>query len=138
VELDAFNRKEGLVHIAQIQQGMVRDAKQVVKRGQKVKVKIISMVGTKMALSMKEVDQTTGEDLLPQRSKDAMAKLTSDLSNPSRPPGDNSHQVRVKVWLRLRIRVRISPWFIKNIRSNSNSNTNSNSNLDSNPNSYPA
>ena len=85
VELDNFNRKEGLVHIAQIQQGMVRDAKQVVKRGQKVKVKIISMVGSKMALSMKEVDQETGEDLLPQRSRETLAKMNSDLLNPSRP-----------------------------------------------------
>jgi ATP-dependent RNA helicase DHX8/PRP22 len=88
VELDNFNRKEGLVHIAQIQQGMVRDAKQVVKRGQKVKVKIISMVGSKMALSMKEVDQETGEDLLPQRSRETLAKMNSDLSNPTRPAGD--------------------------------------------------
>ena len=87
VELDHFNRKEGLVHIAQIQQGMVRDAKQVVKRGQKVKVKIISMVGSKMALSMKEVDQETGEDLLPQRSRETLAKMNSDLTNPSRPNG---------------------------------------------------
>ena len=90
VELDNFNRKEGLVHIAQIQQGQVRDAKQVVKRGQKVKVKIISMVGSKMALSMKEVDQTTGEDLLPQRSRETLTKLNSDLSNPSRPVGDRN------------------------------------------------
>ena len=90
VELDNFNRKEGLVHIAQIQQGQVRDAKQVVKRGQKVKVKIISMVGSKMALSMKEVDQATGEDLLPQRSRETLTKLNSDLSNPSRPVGDRN------------------------------------------------
>lgn len=67
---------------------MVRDAKEAVKRGQKVKVKIISMVGSKMALSMKEVDQQTGEDLLPQRSRETLAKLNSDLSNPSRPVGD--------------------------------------------------
>jgi ATP-dependent RNA helicase DHX8/PRP22 len=89
VELEGFNRKEGLVHIAQIQQGMVRDAKQVVKRGQKCKVKIISMVGSKMALSMKEVDQVTGEDLLPQRSRDTMASLNADLSNPARPVGSS-------------------------------------------------
>jgi len=67
VELDNFVRKEGLVHIAQIQQGLVRDPRQAVKRGQRVKVKIISMAGSKIALSMKEVDQNTGADLLPQR-----------------------------------------------------------------------
>ena len=89
-ELEGFaGKKEGLVHIAQIQQGMVRDAKQVVKKGQRVKVKVISLVGTKMSLSMKEVDQETGVDLLPQRSKDALTKLTSELSNPARPAGDD-------------------------------------------------
>jgi ATP-dependent RNA helicase DHX8/PRP22 len=69
VELDGFTpRREGLVHIAQLQQGMVRDPRQVVKRGQRVRVKVISSVGTKLALSMKEVDQETGEDLFPQRA----------------------------------------------------------------------
>ena len=101
VELDKFFRKEGLVHIAQIQQGMVRDAKQVVKRGQQVKVKVISMVGSKMALSMKEVDQTTGADLLPSRSKDALAKLSSDLTNPMRPQDSLSNPINAGVDMRL-------------------------------------
>ena len=64
VELEGFFRKEGLVHIAQIQQGMVRDARQVVKRGQRVKVKVISMTGTKIGLSMKEVDQDVSTALI--------------------------------------------------------------------------
>jgi len=86
VELEGMRgRKEGLVHIAQVQQGMVRDLKQVLKRGQCVKVKVISIAGSKMALSMKEVDQQTGEDLLPERSKAAMAKLSQEMRNPSRP-----------------------------------------------------
>jgi ATP-dependent RNA helicase DHX8/PRP22 len=85
VELDGFVKKEGLVHVAQIQQGQVRDVKAVVKKGQRVKVKVISIAGSKMALSMKEVDQTTGEDLLPQRSRDSLAKLNAELANPSRP-----------------------------------------------------
>lgn len=78
------------MHIAQIQQGLVRDPRQAVKRGQKVKVKVISIAGSKMSLSMKEVDQTTGEDLLPSRSKDALASLTSNLSNPVRPAGEGA------------------------------------------------
>ena len=84
VELDGFpQRKEGLVHVAQIRQGMVTDMKKELKKGQPVKVKVISMVGTKMALSMKEVDQNTGEDLLPERSADAI-KAAANTSNPSR------------------------------------------------------
>lgn len=90
VELDGFHRKEGLVHIAQVQQGMVRDMKQAVSRGQRVKVKIISMVGNKMSLSMKEVDQQTGQDLLPERSRAQLAKLNSDISNPVRPVDDKN------------------------------------------------
>eukprot|EP01041_Mallomonas_annulata_P002732 gene2732-5380_t len=85
VELEGFVRREGLVHVGQIQQGMVRDPRQVVKRGQKVKVKVISIAGQKLSLSMKEVNQNTGEDLLPERSKESLAKLAVDLSNPQRP-----------------------------------------------------
>lgn len=94
VELEGPSRKEGLVHIAQVQQGMVRDLKQVVKRGQRVKVKIISMTGTKIALSMKEVDQHTGADLLPERSKEAIAKLAQDMRNPTRPSNGDSAMIR--------------------------------------------
>jgi ATP-dependent RNA helicase DHX8/PRP22 len=90
VELEGFNRKEGLVHVAQVQQGMVRDLKAVVKRGQRVKVKVISITGNKMALSMKEVDQNTGADLLPERSKETMARLQQEMRNPSRPAGGDT------------------------------------------------
>lgn len=96
-ELDGFVKKEGLIHIAQLQQGMVRDPKQIVKRGQKVKVKIISLVGSKMALSMKEVDQSTGADLFPERSKEAMMKMASEVSNPSRPIDSISNPINTGV-----------------------------------------
>eukprot|EP01038_Epipyxis_sp_PR26KG_P008095 gene8095-10964_t len=92
VELNNFrSKKEGLVHVGQVQQGMVRDLKNVVRRGQNVKVKVISIAGSKMALSMKEVDQQSGEDLLPQRSKETISKLNDDLRNPSRPSNVNNH-----------------------------------------------
>lgn len=90
VELEGFNKKEGLVHIAQVQQGMVRDLKQVVRKGQRVKVKVISITGTKMALSMKEVDQSTGVDLFPERSKDMMQKLSEEMRNPPRPSSSSN------------------------------------------------
>lgn len=44
----------------QIQQGMLRDPKAAVRRAQSVRVKVISITGTKLSLSMKEVDQRTG------------------------------------------------------------------------------
>jgi ATP-dependent RNA helicase DHX8/PRP22 len=38
---------------------------EVVTRGQPVKIKVLGITGGKMSLSMKEVDQETGEDLNP-------------------------------------------------------------------------
>ncbi len=99
VELDGFHRKEGLVHVAQVQQGQVRDLKTVVKRGQRVKVKVISITGTKMALSMKEVDQVTGQDLLPQRSREGLSRITNEARNPSRP---DSHVTPVNAGVDMR------------------------------------
>ena len=89
VELDGFaSRKQGLVHIGQVLQGMVRDIKDVCKRNQRVKVKVISIAGSKMSLSMKEVDQNTGADLFPSRSKESVANMTNSISNPVRPISD--------------------------------------------------
>lgn len=82
VELDGFKKKEGLVHIGQVQSGTVKDLKSVVKRNQKVMVKVISIAGNKLSLSMKEVDQQTGQDLFPERSRENLAKL-SDPSGSS-------------------------------------------------------
>ena len=47
-------RHEGLVHLSQLrQEGRVRDVSDVVKRGQRVKVKVLSITGAKMSLSIK-------------------------------------------------------------------------------------
>ncbi|CAM9955713.1 unnamed protein product, partial [Ectocarpus sp. 12 AP-2014] len=44
--------------------------------------------GARLSLSIKEVDQTTGEDLMPGRGHEAAAKLADELkSNPSGPGG---------------------------------------------------
>jgi len=42
---------------------MLRDPKAAVGRGQRVKVKVISITGSKLSLSMKEVEQKTGRPL---------------------------------------------------------------------------
>lgn len=83
VELDGFHRKEGLVHVAHIQQNTVRDIRSVVRRGDRVKVKVLNIIGNKISLSMKEVDQRTGEDLLPQRSRETIARLNSSSAAPA-------------------------------------------------------
>lgn len=59
---------DGLVHVSQMQEGArVNHPSDLVSRGQPVKVKVAKIEGTRIGLSMKEVDQTTGRDLVPQR-----------------------------------------------------------------------
>lgn len=59
---------DGLVHVSVMQEGArINHPSDLVSRNQAVKVKVISMQGNRIGLSMKEVDQTTGRDLVPQR-----------------------------------------------------------------------
>jgi ATP-dependent RNA helicase DHX8/PRP22 len=52
-----------MVHVSNIAGGRVNSAADVLKRNQRVKVKVMSVAGTKYGLSMKDVDQNTGADL---------------------------------------------------------------------------
>ncbi|VDL60323.1 unnamed protein product [Hymenolepis diminuta] len=67
VQLDGLQKRyEGLVHVSQIRrEGRVTSVSDVLHRHQKVYVKCLSFTGTRTSLSMKEVDQQTGEDLNP-------------------------------------------------------------------------
>ncbi|KAJ2401666.1 DEAH-box ATP-dependent RNA helicase prp22, partial [Coemansia sp. RSA 2559] len=67
VSLDGVKgRVEGMVHVSAIQRGVrIGNPREVLDRGQSVKVKVLSIVGSKLGLSMKDVDQDTGEDLTP-------------------------------------------------------------------------
>jgi polyribonucleotide nucleotidyltransferase len=59
-----FGSKDGLVHISQLAPRRVQNVKDVVKEGDKVKVKLLGFDERgKVRLSMKVVDQVTGEDL---------------------------------------------------------------------------
>lgn len=90
VQLFGLRKKwEGLVHISQLRsEGRVADVNEVVSRGNNVKVKVMSMTGQKVSLSMKEVDQLTGRDLNPLSHK----PVEDDVSarNPDRPVGSMS------------------------------------------------
>jgi ATP-dependent RNA helicase DHX8/PRP22 len=57
---------EGMVHISEVRADRVNNIADVVHRKQRVKVKVKSVAAGKVSLTMKEVDQATGEDLLPQ------------------------------------------------------------------------
>ena len=59
-----FGAKDGLVRISQLAPRRVNKVSDVVKEGDKVKVKLLGMDERgKVRLSMKAVDQTTGEDI---------------------------------------------------------------------------
>ena len=86
VQLDGFQqRQEGLVHISELRsEGRVMNVTDVVKRGQRCKVKILSISGKKLSLTIKDVDQMTGEDLNPNRTR----RIQSNKPNPE-PLGRN-------------------------------------------------
>ncbi len=59
-----YGSKDGLVHISQLAKGRVNKTQDVVSEGQKVKVKLMGFDDRgKVRLSMRVVDQATGEDL---------------------------------------------------------------------------
>jgi polyribonucleotide nucleotidyltransferase len=59
-----FGSKDGLVHISQLSKGRVAKTSDVVKEGDKVKVKLLGFDDRgKVRLSMRVVDQATGEDI---------------------------------------------------------------------------
>jgi polyribonucleotide nucleotidyltransferase len=67
-----FGAKDGLVHISQLAPRRVQKVTDVVKEGDKVKVKLLGFDERgKVRLSMKVVDQTTGEDLEARQKADA-------------------------------------------------------------------
>src|SRR5207244_12851843 len=60
--------KDGLVHISELAQQRVGKVADVVKMGDQVKVKVLGFDDRgKVKLSMRQVDQETGEDLGPAR-----------------------------------------------------------------------
>ncbi|MGJ3263987.1 MAG: polyribonucleotide nucleotidyltransferase [Salinarimonas sp.] len=66
-----FGSRDGLVHISELAPQRVATVKDVVKEGDTVKVKFLGMDDRgKVRLSMKVVDQATGEDLSKKRAED--------------------------------------------------------------------
>ncbi len=69
-----FGAKDGLVHISQLAKTRVNKTTDVVKEGDKVKVKLMGLDDRgKVKLSMRAVDQTTGEDLEKKEAAEAAA-----------------------------------------------------------------
>ncbi|GAA5907660.1 hypothetical protein JCM5296_000845 [Sporobolomyces johnsonii] len=60
-----MGRQEGMVHIGSISSGRVSHPSDLLSRGQSVFVKVMSVAGSRLSLSMKDADQRTGADLSP-------------------------------------------------------------------------
>lgn len=58
-------KQDGLVNAGDIAKTRVDNPKDYLKRDQEVWVKVISMAGGRIRLSMRDVDQKTGVDLVP-------------------------------------------------------------------------
>jgi polyribonucleotide nucleotidyltransferase len=69
-----FGARDGLVHVSELAPTRVQKVSDVVSEGQMVKVKFLGMDNRgKIRLSMKVVDQETGEDLTTKQEAAAAA-----------------------------------------------------------------
>src|SRR6478609_375332 len=74
-----FGPKDGLVHVSELARERVNSPKDVVKEGQAVKVKLLGFDDRgKVRLSMKQVDQNTGEDLSKKPKAEAPAETPAE------------------------------------------------------------
>ncbi|XP_077482092.1 ATP-dependent RNA helicase DHX8 isoform X1 [Stigmatopora argus] len=93
VQLEGLRKRwEGLVHISELRrEGRVANVADVVSKGQRVKIKVLSFTGSKTSLSMKDVDQETGEDLNPNRRRNVGPDGSEEvnLRNPDGPTNLN-------------------------------------------------
>ncbi|XP_061666478.1 ATP-dependent RNA helicase DHX8 isoform X2 [Syngnathoides biaculeatus] len=93
VQLEGLRKRwEGLVHISELRrEGRVANVADVVSKGQRVKIKVLSFTGSKTSLSMKDVDQETGEDLNPNRRRNVGPDGSEEVNmrNPDGPTNLN-------------------------------------------------
>ncbi|UUV05756.1 MULTISPECIES: polyribonucleotide nucleotidyltransferase [Ruegeria] len=65
-----FGKRDGLVHVSQIENRRLNHPSDVLKEGQEVKVKLLGFDDRgKVRLSMKCVDQETGEEIVPEKKE---------------------------------------------------------------------
>jgi ATP-dependent RNA helicase DHX8/PRP22 len=73
-----------MVHVSNIQQGArANSASDLLSRGQAVKVKVMSVAGNRIGLSMKDVDQATGRDLTPHLRIKSEAEMAEEQARVS-------------------------------------------------------
>ncbi|KDR85685.1 hypothetical protein GALMADRAFT_234699 [Galerina marginata CBS 339.88] len=91
-------RVEGMVHVSNIQAGArANSAADLLSRGKAVKVKVMSVAGTRLGLSMKDVDQATGRDLTPHLRIKSEAEMEQERIHAARASsGSNAVPLRSK------------------------------------------
>lgn len=76
---------QGMVHVSNIQSGArISTPADLLTRNQPVKVKVVSAAGTRIGLSMKDVDQTTGQDLTPHLRIRSEAEMEAERTQAAR------------------------------------------------------
>lgn len=66
-----FGKRDGLVHVSQIENRRLNHPSDVLKEGQEVKVKLLGFDDRgKVRLTMKVVDQATGEEIVAEKAQD--------------------------------------------------------------------
>ena len=74
-----------MVHVSNIQAGArVNSPSDLLSRGQHVKVKVMSVAGSRVGLSMKDVDQVSGRDLTPHLRIKSEAEMEEERARASR------------------------------------------------------
>ncbi|MBT0957864.1 polyribonucleotide nucleotidyltransferase [Alphaproteobacteria bacterium KMM 3653] len=67
-----FGKRDGLVHVSQIENRRLNHPSDVLKEGQDVKVKLLGFDDRgKVRLAMKMVDQATGEEIAPEKKEES-------------------------------------------------------------------
>ena len=82
-----FGKKDGLVHISQLADERVNNVKDIVSEGDIVKVKLVGFDNRgKVKLSMKDVDQETGKEIISEKSSSNTTdnKKDKDESKPKK------------------------------------------------------
>lgn len=84
------------MHVSNITSARLNSAKEAVQRGQEVWVKVVSTSGGKLGLSIRDVDQATGRDLL-DLEKIRAAQGTAGAGGPAVPQSGLSGISGIKV-----------------------------------------
>ena len=90
-------RTEGMVHVSNIQVGArANSATDLLSRNQTVKIKVLSVAGTRVGLSMKDVDQITGRDLTPHLRIKSEAEMEAERREAARASLSGSNAVPLR------------------------------------------